>query len=65
MAGLSLEKVFDLLGTDSIPGSEKERDILCIRIRELVDMNGEKWVRQNRRKLLDEWSHIIRQNIIR
>jgi hypothetical protein len=65
MAGLSLEKVFDLLGTSRIPGSEKERNILCIRIRELIDMNGEKWVRQNRRKLLDEWNHIIRQNIIR
>jgi hypothetical protein len=64
MAGLCLEKVFDLLKTESIPGSPKELDILCIRIRELVEMNGEEWVRQNRRKLLDEWDYVVRQQII-
>ena len=64
MAELSLEKVSDLLGTQEIPGSENELKVLCIRIRELVEMNGEDWVRQNRQKLLDEWDYIIRQKII-
>ena len=64
MAELSLEKVSDLLGTQEIPGSENEIKILRVRIRELVEMNGEAWVRQNRQKLLDEWDYIVRQGII-
>lgn len=64
MAELSLEEVYDLLGTQQILGSEKEQKMLCIRIRELVEMNGEDWVRQNRQKLLDEWDYIVRKQII-
>ena len=64
MAELSLEKVSDLLGTQKLPGSENELKILCVRIRELVEMNGEDWVRQNCKKLLDEWDYIIQQKII-
>ena len=61
---LSLEKVFDLLGNRQIPGSAKELEKLCIRIRELVDANGEDWVRENRQELLLEWDYIVRQGII-
>ena len=61
---LSLEKVFDLLGNRQIPGSAKELEKLCIRIRELVDANGEDWVRENRHELLLEWDYIVRQGII-
>jgi hypothetical protein len=61
---LSLEKVFDLLGNSQIPGSAKELEKLCIRIRELVDANGEDWVRENRQKLLLEWDYIVQQGII-
>jgi len=61
---LSLEKVFDLLGNSQIPGSAKELEKLCIRIRELVDANGEDWVRENRQQLLLEWDYIVRQGII-
>ena len=61
---LSLEKVFDLLGKSQIPGSAKELEKLCIRIRELVDANGEDWVRENRQQLLLEWDYIVRQGII-
>jgi hypothetical protein len=64
MAELSLGKVNDLLGTQNLPGSEKELKILRVRIRELVDVNGEDWVRQNRKKLLDEWDFIVRKKII-
>ena len=64
MAGLSLGKVNELLGTQKLPGSDKELKILRTRIRELVDMNGEDWVRQNRKKLVDEWEHIVRKKII-
>ena len=64
MPELSLENVSDLLGTKDFPGSENELKILCVRIRELLEMNGEDWVRQNRKKLLDEWEDIVRQGII-
>ena len=64
MKTLSLDKVFKLLGTQNIPGSRKELKILCIRISELVELNGEVWIRENRQKLIDEWYYIVRQGII-
>ena len=64
MPELSLEKVHDLLGTQHIRGSDKEQKMLCIRIRELVEMNGEDWVRQNRKKLLEEWDYIVGKQVI-
>lgn len=64
MQALDREHIYSLLGTCDIPGSEKELKMLCIRITELVRLNGEKWVEQNRQKLLDEWSYIVRQAII-
>ncbi|MBT8370076.1 MAG: hypothetical protein KJO34_03870 [Deltaproteobacteria bacterium] len=64
MAAISLEKVFAYLGTRTISGSEKELRILCIRIGELVELNGGKWVKENRQKLLEEWEFIVNQGII-
>jgi len=64
MAELSLEKVFSLLGTQHIKGSEKELKILCIRVGELVEFNGEEWVKESRQSLLDEWEYIVSQGII-
>lgn len=61
---LSLQTVFKLLGTQNIPGSPKELEILCIRISELVELNSEAWIRENRQKLIDEWYYIVRQGII-
>lgn len=64
MADLSLEKVVTLLGTQDIKGSEKELKMLCIRISELVELNGEDWVKASRQTLLDEWEYIVNQGII-
>ena len=64
METLNLEKVYTLLNSRNIPGSEKELNKLCTRITELVRLNGEKWVQENRQKLLDEWLYIVRQAII-
>ncbi len=64
MKTLDLKKVYTLLDTQDIPGTEKELNILCTRITELVQLNGEKWVEKNRQKLLDEWRYIVRQAII-
>jgi hypothetical protein len=64
MKTLNLKKVYTLLDTRDIPGSEKELKILCTRITELVQLNGEQWVEENRQKLLDEWIYIVRQAVI-
>ena len=64
MKTLNLNKVYTLLGTRDISGSEKELKILCTRITELVQLNGEEWVEENRQKLLDEWTCIVQQAII-
>jgi hypothetical protein len=64
MMTLNLKKVYALLGTRDIPGSEKELKILCTRITELVELNGEEWIEENRQKLLDEWTFIVQQAII-
>jgi hypothetical protein len=64
MKMLPLDTVFKLLGTQNIPGSPKELEILCIRIAELVELNSEDWIRENRQKLIDEWYYIVRQGII-
>lgn len=64
MADLSLEKVFSLLDAQHIKGSEKELKMLCIRIGELVELNGEDWVKESRQTLLDEWQYIVSQGII-
>ena len=64
MKPLTLQTVFKLLGTQNIPGSKLELKILCIRISELAELNGEQWIRENRQKLIDEWYYIVRQGII-
>ena len=64
MAEISQEQLFSYLGTRDIPGSKKELRILCIRIGELVEINGEKWVKDNRQKLLEEWEYIVNQGFI-
>lgn len=54
------EKLYDLLGTRGIPGTSEELKILCVRVKELLEMNGEEWVRENRQKLLSEWEYALR-----
>jgi hypothetical protein len=64
MAELSWRRACDLLGTQNLSGSGKELAMLRIRIRELVELNGEQWVKENREKLLNEWKFIVGQKLI-
>jgi hypothetical protein len=59
MGMLLLEKVRELLGTTAIPGNEKELQVLAIRLGELLELNGEDWIRANRRMLLDQWQRVV------
>ncbi|MFO7706936.1 MAG: hypothetical protein R6V84_02100 [Desulfobacterales bacterium] len=61
MAAISLETLFDLLGTTDIPGSEAERKALCTRIGELMDLNGAAWIRENRGVLIEQWQSVVEQ----
>jgi hypothetical protein len=65
MGKLSLEKVYELLETAEIPGNEIEIDVLRTRIGELLKLNGEDWIRENRRMLLDQWRQIVEMKTIR
>jgi hypothetical protein len=65
MEALSLDKVCELLGTAEIPGDEKELAVLRTRIGELLELNGEDWVRENRRMLLDQWQRVVEMKTIR
>jgi hypothetical protein len=64
MNELSLDDVLDLLNSRELPGSADELKKLCIRIRELVELNGKDWVMENRQKLLDDWECIVRQGLM-
>jgi len=59
MGALSLEKVRELLGTTEIPGNAKELQILRIRMGEMLELNGEDWIRENRQMLLEQWSCVV------
>ena len=65
MAALSLEKVRELLGTTDIPGSEKELLVLCSRMGELLELNGEPWIRENRSMLLEQWQWVVDLKTVR
>ena len=57
---MSIEELYDLLGTRNVPGTSENLKILCTRIDELLELNGEDWIRQNREKLLSEWEYALR-----
>ena len=64
MAAISESKAIELLGNAQIPGTSEQRQKLFIRIGELVQLNGEQWVRDNCELLLREWELIIRQGYL-
>jgi hypothetical protein len=64
MEALSLEKVHELLGTAAIPGTDKELDVLRTRLGELLELNGEGWIRENRRMLIDQWQRVVEMKTI-
>jgi hypothetical protein len=60
MAAISPETLVDLLGITDIPGSEAEREALCTRISELLELNGAAWIRENRTLLLEQWHCVVK-----
>jgi len=64
MQPLSRQKLLDLLGTSEIPGTDEQIQIFCVRLGELLEMNGEHWIRSNHVQLLAEWRYIIEEGIL-
>jgi len=65
MGALSPEKICELLGTAEIPGNDKELEILRIRMGELLELNGEEWIREHRQMLLEQWQRVVEMGNIR
>lgn len=61
---ISEQNVLALLDVERLSGSAEQRRKLVVRIGELVELNGETWVRRNRDKLLEEWEWLVRQKIV-
>jgi hypothetical protein len=51
-----IEKLYDRLGTRNIPGTDEELTILAGRVEDLVRLNGEAWLMENRENLLKQWA---------
>jgi hypothetical protein len=53
---VDLEK---LLGVCPLPGSAQELEVLAHWIEDILSKKGEKYIKQNRRKLIRDWSSIL------
>jgi hypothetical protein len=62
---MRIEEVQALLGRERIDGTAQELEVLCIRMGDLVRLNGEAWVVANRDRLLREWKTILQKQMIR
>ena len=64
MKTLPQETFYWLLGTRRIPGTDLDLQKLFLRISELVEMNGEEWIVQNRERLLREWEVAVQSGLL-
>ena len=56
---MTLERVYDLLGTTEIPEVEEHQEFFLEAVQDMVERNGEDWMRQNKDYLLDNWEHTL------
>jgi len=54
-----LDQLYAHLGTRNIPGEPEALERLAMRVKQLATINGEDWVRSNRRALLFQWQMAI------
>ena len=54
-----LDRLYVRLGTRDIPGEPEALERLALRVKQLAAMNGEDWVRSNRRMLLFQWQMAV------
>ncbi len=60
MIDMANKHTIEILGPDHISGTPHQVKILEIRINELIRLNGEKWVKENKMQLIHEWEYVIK-----
>jgi len=56
---INLKKTMELLGNTDIPGTPEQKEEMVRWMQRLIKDHGEQWVRQSRKRLLDEWEYIL------
>ena len=60
---LTMDKVYNLLGWEALPGNKEEKEVLRIWVDELVKNKGEEWVRRHQLMLRDQWRYFVKYGV--
>ena len=60
---LSMERLYNLLGWDQVPGSREELKVLRAWLAELAENKGEDWIRRHRFMLRDQWRYFLKHGV--
>ncbi|UCE83436.1 MAG: hypothetical protein JSV47_02560 [Deltaproteobacteria bacterium] len=56
---ISLEKTYELLGWEKLPGDKEDLLFLRMWLQEIVEEKGEAWVKEHREFLRNEWDYVL------
>ena len=56
---ISLEKTYELLGWEKLPGDKEDLLFLRMWLQEIVEEKGEEWVKEHREFLRNEWDYVL------
>ena len=56
---ISLEKTYELLGWEKLPGDKEDLLFLRMWLQEIVEDKGEDWVKAHREFLRNEWDYVL------
>jgi hypothetical protein len=56
---ISLEKTYELLGWEKLPGDKEDLLFLRMWLQEIVEEKGEDWVIEHREFLRNEWDYVL------
>ncbi|MGD8372951.1 MAG: hypothetical protein PVF76_01710 [Syntrophobacterales bacterium] len=56
---ISLEKTYELLGWEKLPGDKEDLLFLRMWLQEIVEEKGEDWVKEHREFLRNEWDYVL------
>ena len=63
MESLTDLQLKEILGTHKIAGTPEQVKVLSVRVAELMNLNGEQWVRNNAQRLLAQWQYALGQTL--
>lgn len=62
---MEIEKLSHYWDQEEIPGNKSQLTVFAVRVSELMELNGEQWVFDNRERLLSEWKLALRLGIVK